>query len=184
MRALATAALFLVAGTAAIAGTAAAQNIPDIKPGDTCQKLRATYGAESSQEGPAHVWKQGTLTIQVLVRPGGPCVAGSVNFMVAPGRTVTTRDGIVLGKDTIAAAGLKLKGRIDNTSYVFDLGGGKSFGQIVVPPIASFPFKSTYSWQLNPARTGKLSAPPTLADFTSESATFYTLDPPDPQGMQ
>jgi len=160
---------------------AAAAQLPDIKPGYTCEKLRASLGNESSQEGPAHVWKQGTLTIQVLVRPGGPCVAGSVNFIVDPGHTFITRDGIVLGRDTIAAAALKLKGRIDNTSYVFMRGGGKAYGQIVVRPTAAFPYKSTYSWQLNPARTDKLSTTPTLADFTSETVNYFTLDPPDPQ---
>jgi hypothetical protein len=163
---------------------AAAAQLPNIKPGDTCEKLRATFGKEASQEGPAHVWKQGPLTIQVLVRPGGPCVAGAVNFIVEPGRTVATHDGIVLGKDTIAAAALKLKGRIDNTSYVFIRGGGKAYGQIVVQPVPAFPFKSTYSWQLNQALADRLQATPTLADFTSEQVNYYTLDPPDPQGMQ
>jgi hypothetical protein len=171
---------FSIVAMLLITCTATAQ-IPDIKPGDTCQKLRGAYGNESSQEGPAHTWKQGALTIQVLVRPGGPCVAGSVNFIVEPAHTFTTRDGTVLGKDTIAAAALKLKGRIDNTSYIFMRGAGKAYGQIVVPPIASFPFKSTYSWQLAPARIDKLNTTPTLADFTSEPVNFYTLDPPDPQ---
>jgi len=163
---------------------AAAAQLPNIRPGDTCEKLRASYGKEASQEGPAHVWKQGPLTIQVLVRPGGPCVAGSVNFIVEPGGTVTTHDGIVLGRDTIAAAALKLKGRIDNTSYVFIRGEGKAYGQIVVQPASAFPFKSTYSWQLNQAAAGRLKTTPTLADFTSEQVNFYTLDPPDPQGMR
>jgi hypothetical protein len=163
---------------------AAAAQLPDIKPGDTCEKLRASYGKEASQEGPAHVWTQGPLTIQVLVRPGGRCVAGSVNFIVEPGHTITTHDGIVLGKETIAAAALKLKGRIDNTSYVFIRGGGKAYGQIVVQPVPAFPFKSTYSWQLNQAAADRLKTTPTIADFTSESVNYYTLDPPDPQGMR
>ena len=174
MKSLTIAALLLIP-------CAAAAQLPDIKPGDTCQKLRAAYGNESSQDGPAHVWKQGALTIQVLVRPGGPCVAGSVNFILDPGHTLTTRDGIILGKDTITAAALKLKGRIDNTSYVYIRWGGKAYGQIVVPPVSSFPFKATYSWQLTPARTAKLKAPPTLADFTSEAVNYYTTDTPDPQ---
>ncbi len=177
MRVPAIAALLLIAGSAVA-------QLPNIKPGDSCEKLRASYGNEASQEGPAHVWKQGTLTIQVLVRPGGPCVAGSVNFIVEPGSVFTTHDGIVLGRDTMAAAAQKLHGRINGDSYIFLRGAGKAYGQIVVPPSPAFPFKSTYSWQLNPARTEKLTTTPTLADFTSEPVNFYTLDPPDPPDPQ
>ena len=54
----------------------------------------------------------------VLVKPNGPCVASMVEYSVEPGHTYTTRDGIVLGRDTIAEASEKLKGRIDSTSYM------------------------------------------------------------------
>jgi hypothetical protein len=154
--------------------------LPDIKPGDRCEKLRASYGKETSLEGAAHVWKQGALTIQVLVRPGGPCVAGAVNFLVAPGGVFRTRDGVLLGRDTMADAAAKLKGHINDTNYIYIRGGGKAYGQIEVPPSAAFPYKQTYSWELNPAATARLTSTPIRPDFTSESVYFYTIDPPDP----
>ena len=83
MKTSAIAAVFL------IACTASAQRVPDMKPGDTCEKLRATYGKESSQEGPAHVWQQDAVTIRVLVKPGGPCVAGLVEYSIQPGHKTT-----------------------------------------------------------------------------------------------
>ncbi len=170
-----------IAAILLIAVPAAAQNVPDIKPGDTCNKLRATYGAESSQEGPAHVWMRDAVQIRVLVRPNGPCVAGSVEYSIQPGHTFRTRDGIILGKDTIAEAGTKLRGRIDANSYMSLRGEGKAYGQLVVPPSAPFPFKTTYSWLLNPAITAKLNAPPRLTDFTNEPVVYYSIDLPDPQ---
>jgi hypothetical protein len=173
MKTLAIAAVFL------IACTAAAQRVPDMKPGDTCEKLRATYGNEASQDGPAHVWQQDGLTIRVLVKPGGPCVAGLVEYSIQPGHTFRTHDGIILGKDTIAEARLKLKGRIDANSYVSLRGEGKAYGQLEVAAIAGYPFKGTYSWQLNPAVADKLSTPPKLTDFTNEPVIVYSIDSAD-----
>jgi len=164
-------------------GAATAQ-LPAIKPGDSCEKLRVTYGNEVSQQGPAHEWKQGALTIQVLVRPGGPCVAGAVNFIIEQGGVFRTRDGVLLGKDTMSEAAAKLRGRIDDTSYMFIRGGGKAYGQIVVPPSTAFPYKQTYSWELSSSATARLKTTPVRADFTSETVNFYTVDPPDPPGMQ
>lgn len=165
----ALAALFLFASTLAA-------QIPDIKPGDACEKLRAAYGQESSQRGPAHIWQRDAVTIRVLVKPNGPCVAGFVEYSVQPGHTYRTRDGIVLGKDTIADAAQKLKGRIDANSYMSLRGEGKAYGQLVVPPSAANPFTGTYSWLLRPAAADKLTAPPKLADFTTEPALVYSID--------
>jgi hypothetical protein len=167
-----------------VVSISAKAQLPNIKPGDRCEKLRGTYGKEVSLEGPAHVWKQGALTIQVLVRPGGPCVAGAVNFIVEPGSVFKTRDGILLGKDTMSEAAAKLRGRINDTNYIFIRGEGKAYGQIEVPPSAAYPYKQTYSWQLRQSAAGKLTTTPVRADFTSEIVNFYTVDPPDPQGMQ
>lgn len=160
---------------------AAAQRVPDMKPGDTCEKLRATYGKESSQEGPAHTWMEDSVTIRVLVKPNGPCVAGLVEYSIQPGHTFRTRDGIMLGKDTIAEASQKLRGRIDANSYMSIRGEGKAYGQLVVQPMPTYPFKGTYSWQLSPAVADRLNAPPKLADFTNEPVIFYSIDNPDPQ---
>ena len=170
MKTSAIAAVFL------IACTASAQRVPDMKPGDTCEKLRATYGKESSQEGPAHVWQQDAVTIRVLVKPGGPCVAGLVEYSIQPGHTFRTHDGIILGRDTIAEARLKLKDRIDANSYMSLRGEGKAYGQLEVAAIAGYPFKGTYRWLLNPSVADKLSAPPKLTDFTNEPAIVYSID--------
>ena len=159
---------------------AAMAQLPDIRPGDACEKLRATYGKESSIEGPAHNWKQGALTIQVLVRPGGPCITGAVNYILAQGSVFRTREGILLGKDTMAEAAAKLGGRIHDTWYIFWRGEGKAYGQIEVPPTKTYPYKQTYSWQLNPTATAKLTELPTKTNFTTETANYYTIDPPDP----
>ena len=43
-----------------------------MKPGDTCEKLRAAYGKESSQAGPSPHLATGRRNIRVLVKPGGP----------------------------------------------------------------------------------------------------------------
>jgi hypothetical protein len=158
---------------------AAAQNIPDIRPGDTCEKLRARFGTESSAQGPAHIWRQGALTITVLVKPNGPCVAGAVDYSVDAGHVFITRDGILLGKDTLVAASLKLKGRINDNNYISLRGEGKAYGQIEAPPTPSFPFKGTYSWQLNQAAAQKLNAPPKRSDFSDEPVIFYSVDTPD-----
>ena len=120
MKSPAFAALFL------LAATAAAQSLPNMKPGDTCDKLRAIYGQESSLDGPAHIWKQEIVEARVLVKPDGPCVAGSVFYYLQPNHTLRTRDGIVLGADTTASAVLKLKGRINSTSFYFIHGEGKA----------------------------------------------------------
>jgi hypothetical protein len=170
MKATAIAAILL------FAGTAAAQTVPDMKPGDTCEKLRASYGKESSQEGPAHTWTRDTVTIRVLVKPNGPCVAGLVEYSIQPGRTFRTRDGIILGEDTIAEAREKLKGRIDANSYMALRGEGKAYGQLVVAPSAAYPFTGTYSWLLRPAAAEKLTGPPKLTDFTNESVIVYSID--------
>ncbi|MGA1983160.1 MAG: hypothetical protein ABSG84_11940 [Acidobacteriaceae bacterium] len=173
MKIPAIAAIFL------IACTAAAQRIPDIKPGETCEKLRASYGNESSVDGPAHIWQQGSLTIRVLVKPNGPCVAGLVEYSVEPGHTYVTHDGIMLGRDTIAEASQKLRGRIDANSYMSLRGEGKAYGQLVVAPSAAYPFTGTYSWQLSPSVADKLSAPPRRTDFTNEPVTVYSIDSAD-----
>ena len=170
---------YLAAALLFLASSAWAQ-LPDIRPGDTCEKLRATYGKETSLDGPAHNWKQGALTIQVLVKPGGPCVAGGVNLTVAPGAVFRTREGILLGKDTMAEAAAKLSGRIHDTWYIFWRGEGKAYGQIEVPPTRAYPYKQTYSWQLKPAAAAKLTDLPTKANFTNETSIFYSIDPPDP----
>jgi hypothetical protein len=175
MKAPAIAAAFLVACTAA------AQVIPDIRPGDTCEKLRSRYGKESSVQGSTHIWQQDAVQVRVLVKPNGPCIVGLVEFSIEPGRTAPTRDGIILGKDTLVQASLKLKGRINDDSYLSLLGEGKAYGQIETLPTAAFPFKGTYSWQLNQAAAQKLSAPPKRTDFTNEPVTFYSVDAPDPQ---
>jgi hypothetical protein len=169
-----------IAATLFIACAAAAQNIPDIRPSDTCENLRAHYGKESSAQGPAHTWKQGALTITILIKPNGPCVAGAVQYFVEPGHVFITRDGILLGKDTLVAASSKLKDRINDTNYISIRGEGKAYGQIEAPPAPAFPFKGTYSWQLNQAAAQKLTAPPRRTDFTDEPVTFYSVDPPDP----
>ena len=169
MKTPAIAAIFL------LACTAAAQNVPDMKPGDTCEKLRAAYGNEASQNGPAHVWQHDGVTIRVLVKPGGPCVAGWVEYSIQPGHTFRTRDGIILGKDTIAEARMKLKGHIDANSYMSLRGEGKAYGQLVVAPSAACPFTVTYSWLLSPAVADRLSAPPKLTDFTNEPAMVYSI---------
>jgi hypothetical protein len=171
----------VIAAAFLIACAAAAQNIPDIRPGESCEKLRARYGTESSAQGPAHTWKQGALTVTVLVKPNGPCVAGAVQYSVDAGHIFITRDGILLGKDTLVAASLKLKGRINDTNYLSMRGEGKAYGQIEAPPIPSFPFKGTYSWQLKQAAAQKLNAPPQRTDFSDEPVTFYSVDTPDPQ---
>lgn len=165
-----------IAAVLLLAGTASAQTIPDMKPGDTCEKLRAIYGKEISQDGPAHIWKQGAVEIRVLVKPNGRCVAGLVEYSVQPGHTFTTHDGIILGKDTIAEARQKLRGRIDADSYMSVRGEGKAYGQLVVAPSAAYPFTGTYSWLLSPAVADKLSGPPKLADFTNEPVTVYSID--------
>lgn len=166
-----------------VCGAATAQ-LPDIRPGDSCEKLRATYGKETSLDGPAHTWKQGVLTIEVLVKPGGPCVTGAVNYIVQPGNVFQTREGILLGKDTMAEAAAKLGGRIHDTWYIFWRGEGKAYGQIEVPPTRAYPYKQTYSWQLNPRATAKLTDMPTKTNFSTETATYYSIDPPDPGTLQ
>jgi hypothetical protein len=165
-----------LAATFLVACTAAAQRVPDMKPGDTCDKLRALYGKESSEEGPAHIWIEDAVTIRVLVKPNGPCVAGLVEYSIQPGHIFRARDGIILGKDTIAEASQKLKGRIDADSYMSVRGEGKAYGQLVVAPSAAYPFTGTYSWLLNPAVADRLSAPPKRTDFTSEPAIVYSID--------
>jgi hypothetical protein len=172
-------------GFALLAGSCTAMaQLPDIRPGDTCEKLRASYGKENSIEGPAHNWKQGAVTIQVLVRPAGPCVTGAVNYLLAQGSVFRTHEGILLGKDTMAEAAAKLGGRIHDTWYIFWRGEGKAYGQIEVPPTKAYPFKQTYSWQLNRAAAARLTDLPTKASFTTESANYYTIDPPDPGTLQ
>lgn len=173
----------VIAAMVLIAGTAAAQAIPNMKPGDTCEKLRSIYGKEASVDGPAHIWKQGVVEARVLVKPNGPCVAGAVQYSLEPGHTLATRDGIILGSDTAASANVKLKGRINSTSFYFVRGEGKAYAMLEVPPTATFPFKSTYGWLLNPASADKLKGPPQLTDFSTEPVTFYSLDMPDPEGM-
>ena len=173
-----------VAAPFLFACTLAAQTLPAIKPGDTCEALRATYGQESQTDGPAHIWKLQSASVHVLVKPGGPCVAGSVQFSADPGHTFRTRDGIALGRDTVAEASVKLKGHINPTSFYFLRGEGKAYAMLVVPPTPAFPYKSTYGWELNPAAASRLQAPPKLTDFTSEPVTFYSLDAPDPREMQ
>ncbi len=153
-----------------------------MKPGDTCEKLRAAYGKESSQAGPAHIWQQDAVTIRVLVKPGGPCVAGFVEYSIQPGHIFRTRDGIILGKDTVAEASQKLRGRIDANSYMSLRGEGKAYGQLVVAPVGDYPFKGTYSWQLNPGVAEKLSAPPKITDFTNDAVIAYSIDSLDSQG--
>jgi hypothetical protein len=165
-----------IAAVLLLAGTAAAQIIPDMKPGDTCEKLRASYGKESSQEGPAHIWKQEAVEIRVLVKPNGPCAAGLVEYSIQPGHTFRTRDGVILGKDTIAEASQKLKGRIDANSYMALRGEGKAYGQLVVAASPAYPFTGTYSWLLRPAIADKLSGPPKLADFANEPVLVYSID--------
>jgi hypothetical protein len=165
-----------IAAVLLIASAAAAQSAPDMKPGDTCDKLRALYGKESSEEGPAHIWIEDAVTIRVLVKPNGPCVAGLVEYSIQPGHTFRTRDGIVLGQDTIAEASQKLKGRIDADSYMSLRGEGKAYGQLVVAPSAAYPFTGTYSWLLNPAVADRLSAPPKRTDFTNEPVIVYSID--------
>ena len=161
----------------------AAQTIPDIKPGDTCEKIRAGYGQESSLEGPAHIWKREAVSVRVLVKSNGPCVAGLVEFDVQPGHTCTTGDGIILGKDTIADAIQKLKGRIDSNSYMSVRGEGKAYGQLVVSPTPANKFTGTYSWLLRQSIADKLSAPPRLSDFTTEPVAVYSIDSADSQGI-
>lgn len=168
-----------VAALLLMVGTAAAQAVPDIKPGDTCDRLRARYGNEVSQEGPAHIWKQNGITIRVLVKPNGPCVAGLVEYSVEPGHTYTTRDGIILGRDTINEAKRKLQGRIDDTSYMSIRGAGKAYGQLVVPPSATNPFQGTYSWLLRRAVADTETAPPKLTDFTNEPVIVYSFEAPE-----
>lgn len=165
-----------------VEGTVAAQAVPDMKPGDTCDKLRAAYGNELSQDGPAHIWRQNGVTIRVLVRPDGPCVAGDVEYSVDAGHTYTTRDGIILGKDTISEAKRKLQGRIDDTSYMSILWAGKAYGQFVVPPSRSVPFTGTYSWQLRKSVAGALTGPPKFTDFMNEPAIAYSIDVRDGEG--
>jgi hypothetical protein len=174
--------LALAVAALLFATTAAAQSIPDIKPGDTCDKLRAAYGQESSLNGPAHIWQQDGITIRVLVRPNGPCIAGMVEYSVDPGHTYRTRDGIILGRDTIAEASQKLKGRINSTSYMSLRGEGKAYGQLVVPPAPVNPFTGTYTWLLRPAVADTLTAPPKISDFSSEPVLVYSIDSRDPQG--
>ncbi len=177
MKALAIAAIFL------FSCAVSAQTVPDIRPGQTCDKLRAAYGKESSVNGPAHIWKEDIVEIHVLVKPNGPCIAGSVQYYLRPGHTFRTRDGIVLGKDTIAEASLKLRGRINDTNFLSILGGGQAYGQLEVPPTTAFPFKGTYNWQLNATRISKLKGPPHRTDFTDEPVIAYFVDNPDPPGM-
>jgi hypothetical protein len=164
-----------IAALMLIACTASAQQVPDMKPGDTCEKLRASYGNESSQDGPAHIWMEDAVEIRVLVKPGGPCVAGFVEYSIQPGHAFRTSYGIVLGKDTIAEARMKLKGHIDANSYMSLRGEGKAYGQLVVAPSAACPFTVTYSWLLSPAVADRLSAPPKLTDFTNEPAMVYSI---------
>ena len=160
--------------------SAAAQTLPNIKPGDSCGKLRGIYGKEISLDGPAHVWKQGVIETTVLVKPNGPCVAGEVRFSVDTGHTVATHDGIILNSDTTASAAAKVKGRIDSTSYYFINGEGKAYAMLEVPPSPGFPFKQTFGWLLSQARTSKLNGrPPQLTDFSTEPVTFYSLDLPN-----
>jgi hypothetical protein len=104
-----------------------------------------------------------------------------VEYSIQPGRTFRTHDGIILGKDTIAEARLKLKGRIDANSYMSLRGEGKAYGQLEVTASAGYPFRGTYSWLLNPAVADKLSAPPKLTDFTNEPVIVYSIDSADSQ---
>jgi len=118
--------------------------------------------------------------MRVLVKPNGPCVAGWVEYSIQPGHTFRTPDGIVLGKDTIAEASQKLRGRIDANSYMSLRGEGKAYGQLVVPPTAAFSFTATYSWLLNQAAAARLTAPPRLTDFTNEPVVTYSIDADHP----
>jgi len=155
-----------------------AQTVPDIKPGDSCEALRVTYGKESSQEGPFLNWQRDAVKIRVFVKPNGPCVTASVSYFVEPGHTFTTRDGIVLGRDTLAEASLKLKGRVDSNNIVFIRGEGKAYANLEAPPTPTFPFNGIYLWQLNQAIADKLTAPPKLNDFTREPALYYSINSP------
>jgi hypothetical protein len=177
MKALSIAAIFL------FSCAVSAQTVPDIRPGQTCDKLRAIYGNESSINGPAHIWKREIFEIWVMVRPNGPCVADAAEYYIQPGHTFRTRDGIILGKDTLAEAVLKLKGRTNDANFLSILGEGKAYGQLEVPPTPAFPFKTTYNWQLNPALTSKLTHAPKRTDFTDEPAFAYFIANPDPVGM-
>ncbi|HEX6510547.1 MAG TPA: hypothetical protein VF221_23205 [Chloroflexota bacterium] len=161
------------------AGTGAAQSVPDIKPGDTCEKLRGAYGKETAQQGPAHIWKQNGVTIRVLVKPNGPCLAGLVEYSVESGHTYTTRDGVTLGRDTLAEAQRKLQGRIDANSYMSLRGEGKAYGQLVVSSAPANPFKGTYSWQLRKSVADTPTNPPRITDFTTEPVIVYSIEAPE-----
>jgi hypothetical protein len=151
-----------------------AVQFPRIIPGDTCQKARSLLGKETDGDQFSLNWNRNDMKVSVF--PDSHCIIRSVTYFIESGRTFTTPDGVVLGKDTIAEVETKLKGRITESSPFVSEGEGHVSAELELPPTSSFPFKTIYFWGLDDVLTNRLHHDPQMSDFTNEKVESYSLD--------
>jgi hypothetical protein len=148
--------------------------LPNILPGDSCDKVRALYGKETEAEKYAKTWKRDN--IQVWMQVDKRCIATTVMYFIQRGHTASTLDGVILGRDTVADATQKLLPRLSGNTASIWQGEGQVHAALELPPSLDLPFKSSYDWALPENIIGRLKREPALSDFTSEAVYSYSIE--------
>lgn len=143
-------------------------SIPRLLPGDSCSKAIALMGKPQERNEFLMSWDLKGLSVSAGISV--ECVVRGVFFVVDDGALFRTRDGIVLGRDTVGAVERRLAK--SGAAISTEAPEGNWVALITVPARVGFPHQTVYSskWKFL-----ELEKEPSLESLRREPVGIYEL---------
>jgi septal ring-binding cell division protein DamX len=150
-----------------------APQIPNLVPGDTCEKASEVYGDSSEKDEHDRTWRK--RDFEVFVGLDSRCVITSEEVAIVTGHTALTPDGVMLGKSTLADVERILLSHGQETSESVDAPEGDWEAVVERRPTQDASYTTVYRATLNPKAVNHLKRDPVFADFRDVPVSGYGL---------
>lgn len=165
-------------GPAAKAGTLPAvtnvSQIPQVVPGDTCEKAEKVLGKPMEEDKFSRTWETQDFVITAVT--DSACHLTDIGISVITGHKALTVDGIILGTTTLAAAEKILGKHLAEPSESVEEAEGNWSATLHLGTVPAMPFKAAYGAYIASDDADAMNHYPTISDFRGLPITDYSLE--------
>ena len=155
--------------------------IPNLIPGDTCDKAGEALGKPTEEDQYFRSWKKPDFLLTATA--DSACHLTSIEISVPTGHKALTVDGITLGASTLADSERILGNGLTEGSESVEAPEGNWVGILQLDPSPGKPYKVSYRAPLALGKAEALGHDPVFSDFRSLPVTEYSVEMVDPHSQ-
>jgi hypothetical protein len=147
--------------------------IPQLAPGDTCEKAEKALGKPMEKDTFSRTWE--TQDFVITATTDSACHLTGVSIAVTTGHKALTVDGIILGATTLADAEKILRKPPVEPSESVEAAEGHWSATLQLGPAPGMPFTAAYSAYIACDKADAMNHDPLISDFKDLPITQYNL---------